>query len=112
MDFKVVILDQIRENYKPLLLLLSGTALYFIISKYYKMRSCSCTSSSKNVTKELPSIEDIQRFIEELPLDTSQLENTQEGLKELLGELSEISDDEEWRELVASLQRFYEESAE
>lgn len=109
MDFKVSILDQIKENYKPLLLLLSGTAIVFIISKYFKARSCD--SVEKDPSRELPTVEDIQKFIEELPLDISQLENNQEGLKELIGELSEISEDEEWKELVASLQKFYEESS-
>lgn len=109
MDFKVSILDQIKENYKPLLILLSGTALVFLISKYFKARSCE--SEEKDPGRELPTVEDIQRFIEELPLDISQLENNQEGLKELIGELSEISEDEEWKELVASLKKFYEEGS-
>ncbi|KAK9880684.1 hypothetical protein WA026_011920 [Henosepilachna vigintioctopunctata] len=110
MDFKVYVLDQIKENYKPILIFLSGTAICLIASKYFKIKTCDCADGKKTITKEIPSVEDIQRFIEELPLDASQLENSQEGLKELLSELSEISDDEEWKELVASLQKFYDES--
>lgn len=59
--------------------------------------------------KDFPTIEDIQKFIEELPFDAMKMDKSI-TLKDLLGELSEFSEDEEWKELIASVNNLYQDS--
>lgn len=95
-----------QAHYKKFLLLCTATATVYLIKRYLDKKKA--TKKEKKKLKEFPTVHEIQRFIEELPFDA-----TNPGrpitLQDLLGELSEFSEDEEWRELIASVHTMYKD---
>lgn len=103
-------LQHFQRHYKKVLVILSSAILAYFLQKYFYRKIFGKKPKSKREPlTEFPTIEDIQRFIEELPFDAVKMDKTI-TLKDLLGELSEFSEDEEWKELIASVHSLYQES--
>ncbi|CAG9854643.1 unnamed protein product [Phyllotreta striolata] len=97
----------LRKHYKKFLFMLSSAfAVYFFKKYVYKKVFYTTKVKKKEPLTEFPTVEDIQKFIEELPFDALKM-NQEITLKDLLGELSDFSEDEEWKELIASIDTMY-----
>lgn len=93
-------------HYKKILFICGlGFTCYFM-KKYIEKRKILQLKKEKKKVKNFPSIEEIQKFIEELPFNDVKA-NQNVTLKDLLGELSEFSEDEDWKELIASVHSMY-----
>ncbi|CAH0548906.1 unnamed protein product [Brassicogethes aeneus] len=95
-----------KSHYKKFLVGLSSALAIYLFQRYVYKR---VFDKKDKKAEEFPTIDDIQKFIEDLPLDSIKLDKTI-SLKDLLGELSEFSDDEEWKELIQSVQTLYQEN--
>ncbi|VEN33685.1 unnamed protein product [Callosobruchus maculatus] len=110
MDTKSRVLQHFQRHYKKIFVILSSAiAIYFVQKFILKKMFGRRPSGKREPLKDFPTIEDIQKFIEELPFDAVKMDKTI-TLKDLLGELSEFSEDEEWKELIASVHSLYQES--
>ncbi|CAH1992883.1 unnamed protein product [Acanthoscelides obtectus] len=110
MDTKCRVLEHFQKHYKKIFVIFStAIAVYFVHKFVMKKMFGKRTAGKREPLKDFPSIDDIQKFIEELPFDAVKMDKTV-TLKDLLGELSEFSEDEEWKELIASVHSLYQES--
>ncbi|CAH1102214.1 unnamed protein product [Psylliodes chrysocephalus] len=98
----------LKKHYKKVLFILSSAVAVYFFNKFVYKKMFGSGKPKKKPLKEFPTIEDIQKFIEELPFDAIKMDRGI-TLKDLLGELSEFSDDEEWKELIASVHNMYNE---
>ncbi|KAL1502494.1 hypothetical protein ABEB36_007630 [Hypothenemus hampei] len=104
---KLFFTSQLQTHYKKLLILCTATATLYLIKRYIDRKKPLNMKKEKKKIKEFPKIEEIQKFIEDLPFDSLQ-SGTNVTLKHLLDELSEFSEDEEWKELIASVHHLYD----
>lgn len=95
----------LRAHYKKVIILLTGALFVYTVRRYFKK------FNDKNVKKpkDFPTVESIEKFIDEFPLDKIKIDRTL-SLKDLLAELSEFSDDEEWKDLIANVQTLYQQN--
>lgn len=107
MDAKSRALHQFQKHYKKVLFILSSAILIYLAGKFSLKRVFA--RRKREPLKDFPTLEDIQKFIEELPYDGQKV-GKPVTLKDLLGELSEFSEDEEWKELIASVNSLYKDS--
>lgn len=109
MDAKSRALQQFQKHYKKIFVILSGAIIIYLTGRYsYRKMFCK-KGRKREPLKDFPTLEDIQKFLEDLPYDSEKMEKTV-TLKDLLGELSEFSEDEEWKELIASVNSLYNDS--
>lgn len=108
MDVKSRVLNHLQRHYKKILVVLSSVVAVYFLHKYIHTRMFR-RKPKREPIKDFPTIEDIQQFIEDLPFDAMRMDKTI-TLKDLLGELSEFSEDEEWKELIASVHSLYQDS--
>lgn len=109
MDAKSRALHQFQKHYKKIVVILSSGIVMYLVGKYGYRKMFSKKGKKREPLKDFPTLEDIQNFIEELPCDNDKMEKTV-TLKDLLCELSEFSEDEEWKELIASVNSLYNDS--
>ncbi|ERL85789.1 hypothetical protein D910_03204 [Dendroctonus ponderosae] len=109
MELNSFIASQLQAHFKKLLIICTATASIYLIKRYLDKKKLALAKKNKRTIKEFPTIEEIQRFIEELPFNAG-ASGKSVTLKDLLGELSEFSEDEDWKELIASVHHMYKES--
>ncbi|CAG9770156.1 unnamed protein product [Ceutorhynchus assimilis] len=110
MEINSLLSSHLCDHYKKLIFLCTATATIYMIKKYMDKRQNKSNSKKmeKKKLKDFPTVDEIQRFIEDLPFE--EMTNDKPlSLKDLLGELSEFSDNEDWKELIASVHTMYEE---
>lgn len=108
MDAKSRALHQFQKHYKKIMFILSGAIVIYLAGRF-SLRRIFPKRKRREPLKDFPTLEDIQKFIEELPYD-SEKAGKPVTLRDLLGELSEFSEDEEWKELIASVNGLYKDS--
>ncbi|XP_030759628.1 uncharacterized protein LOC115885025 [Sitophilus oryzae] len=99
---------QFQTHYKKILLLCAAGFSCYMMKRYIETKKKAESKKEKKTLKEFPSLEEIQKFIEDLPLNEAK-SNKNMTLKDLLGELSEFSEDEDWKGLIASVHSLYEQ---
>lgn len=109
MDAKSRALHQFQKHYKKIIFILSSAIIIYLAGKYSIKKMFPRKGRKREPLKDFPTLEDIQKFIEDLPYDSQKMGKTI-TLKDLLGELSEFSEDEEWKELIASVNSLYNDS--
>lgn len=109
MDINSLIASQFHTHYKKLLIICTATATLYLIKRYIDKKRKSKSKKEKKKIKEFPTIEEIQKFIEDLPFDAVK-SGKPVTLQDLLGELSEFSEDEDWKELIASVHNMYQDN--
>lgn len=108
MDAKSRALQQFQKHYKKVIFILSSAIIIYFAGKF-SLKRLFPKRKGREPLKDFPTLEDIQRFIEDLPYDAEKV-GKPVTLKDLLGELSEFSEDEEWKELIASVNSLYKDS--
>ncbi|KAF7284696.1 hypothetical protein GWI33_021709 [Rhynchophorus ferrugineus] len=106
MEVSVPAFSNFWLHYKKILLICGIGFTCYLMKKYIDNRKKLQLRRERKKVKNFPSIEEIQRFIEELPFNDVKA-NKNVTLKDLLGELSEFSEDEDWKELIASVHSMY-----
>lgn len=109
MDSKSRALHQFQKHYKKIIVILSSAIIIYMAGKYSFKKIFPKKGRKREVLKEFQTLEDIQKSIEDLPYESQKI-GKPVTLKDLLGELSEFSEDEEWKELIASVNSLYNES--
>lgn len=109
MDSKSRALNQFQRHYKKIVVILSSAIIIFLIGKFTYRKMFARKGKKREPLKDFPTLEDIQKFIEELPYESGKMVKNV-TLKDLLGELSEFSEDEEWKDLIASVNSLYNDS--
>lgn len=106
MDFTSFLFER---HFKKFLVIVSIAALIGVYSKYYHRQTnttATSTTEEKDIIMELAkaeTVEDVQRYIEQLPCEGSEAEVDSVSLGDLAEELMKWSDDEGWRSLVRSV---------
>lgn len=110
MDFTSSLFER---HYKKFLVIVSITAFIGLYSKYHyhhhhkPTTNPTTTKEKDDIIMELmatvDTVEDIQKYIEELPCEASVEEVMAASLTDLVGELMKWSDDEDWLKLVESV---------
>lgn len=104
MDFTVSLFER---HFQKFLVILSIAALIGLF------RFCRGNNTKRDVATgaediimeltQAETIEDVQRYIEQLPSDFTEEEAEKVSLKDLVGDLMKWSEDENWRNLVTSV---------
>lgn len=106
--FKVTAI--LKKHYKTFFVILSSTLAIYLLRKFISKKGKKVNNDSTPKDDEFPTVGDIQKIIQEIPPDKLLMDTTV-SLKDLLSELSEFSDDEEWKELIQSVHVLYQEAA-
>ncbi|XP_050311210.1 uncharacterized protein LOC126746861 [Anthonomus grandis grandis] len=98
----------LQTHYKKLLVICTATATVYLVKKYMENKRKPKGKKEKKKIREFPTVDQIQKFIENLPFEAVRTGKAI-TLKDLLGELSEFSEDEDWKELIASVHTMYQD---
>lgn len=107
----------IKAHYKKIILCITGVLFIYTVHKYIKSITGKKPKEDtgkkpKEDTKPPPTIandETVEKIIEELPLEQISPEKSP-SLKDLLSDLEQFSDDEDWQDLIASVKTFYNQN--
>ena len=98
MDVKLQLLTFFENNQRKLAWFVGGCLFVYLTHKFFY--------KSPQKKPEL-TVEQIRKIIEDLPYESRNSDNL--TLKDLLDELKDLNDDEEWKKLITSAQNFYNE---
>jgi hypothetical protein len=102
MDIKSRFLTIFEQNQKKFAWAAAGCLFVYLSYKFF-------FEATKKKKPELTA-EQIRKIIEDLPFE-SKNSDTNLTLKDLLDELKDLNDDEEWKKLITSVQNFYNEES-
>ncbi|EFA04816.1 hypothetical protein TcasGA2_TC014866 [Tribolium castaneum] len=100
MDIKSNLVRFFEQNQRKIAWVTWGCFLTYLLYKFLFQTPAK--------TKPELTVEQIKKIIEDLPFEGRSSE-TNLTLKDLLDELKDINDDEEWKKLITSVQSFYNE---
>lgn len=100
MDVKTHFVTFFEQNQRKLAYGACGCFLTYLLYKFLYQ-------APRRNKPEL-TVEQIKKIIEDLPLEGRNSDSNL-TLKDLLDELKDINDDEEWKKLITSVQNFYNE---